>query len=271
MLNYRQSGPPRRIAFQGSHAGRRCCSPGAMRWDIRRPWLRFGDRFVLAGGSHRAPRLRHARGAERVAAGALRARAGDRSSPSLTRAAGRSPGRTCWVCGAAAGCPGMPRWAARRLFLKFNTGPSGHGHAAGGRRGAGAEAGRRRARSRSSPSRARAASRPARRHETKNTAWGLGLSTTWSSWWTGTTSGSTPGRPRAWWPDARSTGSRPYGWRVTGHRVRDGVGAGDRTVLEAGLRRQPRTARRRMAWFRTRKGRGLRQVRLRPATARPGR
>ena len=30
-----------------------CCSRG-MRWDLRRPWLPFGDRFVLAAG-HTVP------------------------------------------------------------------------------------------------------------------------------------------------------------------------------------------------------------------------
>ena len=62
----------------------------------------------------------------------------------------------------------------KTLFLKFNTGPSGHGIAAGGRRGDGAEARRRR---RGQGLRRRGRGRPdaRRRHETKNTAWGLGL------------------------------------------------------------------------------------------------
>ena len=42
-------------------------------------------------------------------------------------AAGHSPGSGCSSCAATAAWPATPRWRARTLFLKFNTGPSGHG------------------------------------------------------------------------------------------------------------------------------------------------
>ena len=37
------------------------------------------------------------------------------------------PGRTCSASAAAAACPGHAEMAGKTLFLKFNTGPSGHG------------------------------------------------------------------------------------------------------------------------------------------------
>ena len=84
---------------------------GAMRWDIRRPWLPFADRFVLSAG-HTVP-LIYATLA--VLNETLRARAErdpDRASSSPTTAAGRWTGRTC-SSGAAAACRATPRWRAR--------------------------------------------------------------------------------------------------------------------------------------------------------------
>ena len=82
---------------------------------------------------------------------------------------------SCCASATAAGCPATPRWPGETLFFKANTGPSGHGMpvAAGealalSMAGAGevkvfvveGEGGL----------------TPGSTHETKNTAWGLGLS-----------------------------------------------------------------------------------------------
>jgi transketolase len=53
MLNYRQSGHPGGSRSK-VHIMVSLLLSGAMRWDIRRPWLRFADRFVLAAG-HTVP------------------------------------------------------------------------------------------------------------------------------------------------------------------------------------------------------------------------
>ena len=53
MLNYRQSGHPGGSRSK-VHMLLALLLSGAMRWDIRRPWLPFGDRFVLAAG-HTVP------------------------------------------------------------------------------------------------------------------------------------------------------------------------------------------------------------------------
>src|ERR1035438_7915443 len=52
-LNYRQSGHPGGSRSK-VHLLLALLLSGGMRWDIRRPWLRFGDRFVLSAG-HTAP------------------------------------------------------------------------------------------------------------------------------------------------------------------------------------------------------------------------
>ena len=46
--------PPGRVTLQGAHAAVADAQSGAMRWDVLRPWLPFGDRFVLSAG-HTVP------------------------------------------------------------------------------------------------------------------------------------------------------------------------------------------------------------------------
>jgi transketolase len=52
-LNYRQSGHPGGSRSK-VHMFLALLLSGAMRWDIRRPWLPFADRFVLSAG-HTVP------------------------------------------------------------------------------------------------------------------------------------------------------------------------------------------------------------------------
>ena len=52
-LNYRQSGHPGGSRSK-VHLFLSLLLSGAMRWDIRRPWRPFGDRFVLSAG-HTVP------------------------------------------------------------------------------------------------------------------------------------------------------------------------------------------------------------------------
>ena len=53
-LNYRQSGHPGGSRSK-VHLLTALLLSGAMRWDLRRPWLRFSDRFVLAALSRLEP------------------------------------------------------------------------------------------------------------------------------------------------------------------------------------------------------------------------
>ena len=125
MLNLRQSGHP---------GGSRSKVPllvastlgAGMRWDIRRPELAFGDRFVLVAGHcnpavyamlavyNEAMRLRYEQtGDDRF----LIPNADDRELSFDDLLTLRHNG----------GLPGHAEMEGKTLFFKFNTGPSGHG------------------------------------------------------------------------------------------------------------------------------------------------
>ena len=112
-LNYRQSGHPGGSRSK-VHMLLSLMLSGAMRWDVRRPWLPFGDRFVLSAG-HTVP-LIYATLA--VLNEAFRARAGARAGDAALRLPRRRPvgahlGGLCSSCAAAAAFPATPRWRAR--------------------------------------------------------------------------------------------------------------------------------------------------------------
>ena len=114
MLNYRQSGHPGGSRSK-VHMLVATLLSGAMRWDIRNPEKRFGDRFVLVAG-HTIPliycTLAVLNEALRIKRRADRRRAAT-PFPGRGRARAHS-GRICWASGATAGCPATPRWRARR-------------------------------------------------------------------------------------------------------------------------------------------------------------
>ena len=247
-LNYRQSGHPGGSRSK-VHMLLSLLLSGAMRWDVLRPWRRFGDRFVLSAG-HTVP-LVYATLA--VLNEAMRARFELDQDPEFQFPRNGIYALT-WesllLLRRHGGLPGHAEMEGKTLFLKFNTGPSGHGMppAAGEAlalklAGAGevkvfvfeGEGGL----------------TPGSAHETKNTAWGLGLDNLvfmldWNDY------GIDPrpalsvvhGGPADWF--------EPYGWRVLG--TEDGMSWGPvmRTVLSAVSESDAPT----MAWFRTVKGRG---------------
>jgi transketolase len=250
-LDYRQSGHPGGSRSK-AHMLTALLLSGAMRWDVRRPWLRFADRFVLSAG-HVAP-LAYSTLA--VLNEALRARFERTGDP---RFAFPEDGRFAltWenllTFRHRGGLPGHAEMAGRTLFFKANTGPSGHGmpFAAGEAlalkvAGAGevkvfvmeGEGGL----------------TPGATHETKAAAWGLGLSNLvflvdWNDFGIDERRHSSvvAGTPLDWFA--------PYGWRVTG--TQDGMewGPVTRAVLDAARGDNPEAAPS-VAWFRTRKGRG---------------
>jgi len=251
-LNYRQSGHPGGSRSK-VHMMVALLLSGAMRWDVLRPWRRFGDRFVLSAG-HTVP-LVYATLA--VLNEAMRARY------SLSGSAGFAfpdDGRWAltweWLLRLRrhGGLPGHAEMGGRTLFLKFNTGPSGHGMppAAGEAlalklAGAGevkvfvfeGEGGL----------------TPGSAHETKNTAWGLGLDNLvfmvdWNDFGIDPRPNSSvvAGAPADWFA--------PYGWRVTGTEHGMEWGPVTRTVLEAACGSAGSGGVPAMAWFVTQKGRG---------------
>jgi len=252
-LNYRQSGHPGGSRSK-VHMMVALLLSGAMRWDLLRPWRRFGDRFVLSAG-HTVP-LVYATLA--VLNEAMRARYSLSGS-----AAFAFPDDGRWALTWESllrlrrhgGLPGHAEMEGRTLFLKFNTGPSGHGMppAAGEAlalklAGAGevkvfvfeGEGGL----------------TPGSAHETKNTAWGLGLDNLvflvdWNDFGIDPRPNSSvvAGTPVDWFA--------PYGWRVTGTEHGMEWGPVTRTVLEAACvsGQVPN-----MGWFVTQKGRGYGKV-----------
>ena len=250
-LNYRQSGHPGGSRSK-VHLLLATCLSGAMRWDIRQPWRRFADRFVLSGG-HAVPVVYASLA---IFNEALRAR---HELDTDDRFAFPDDGRWAltWedllTFRHRGGLPGHAEMAGKTMFLKANTGPSGHGMpiAAGEAlalklAGCGevkvfvveGEGGL----------------TPGAAHETKNTAYGLGLSNLvflvdWNDYGIDLRPASSvvAGAPRDWF--------EPYGWRVVGTAKGMSWPEVTHTVLEAGRgNNQDRLPT--MAWFKTRKGRG---------------
>ena len=123
-LNDRQSGHPGGSRSK-VHMLLALMLSGAMRWDIRRPWLRFADRFVLSAG-HTVPAVYSLLAVlneglrARVALDGDQAYAlpdGDRWSVTY---------EDLLTLRRRGGLPGHAEMAGKTLFLKANTGPSGH-------------------------------------------------------------------------------------------------------------------------------------------------
>ena len=250
-LNYRQSGHPGGSRSK-VHAMLAMLLSGAMRWDILRPWRTYCDRFVLSAGHtvplvystlavlNEAMRQRHLRdGDERFAFP-------DGGKYALTW-------EDLMVLRKNKGLAGHAEMEGKSLFIKFNTGPSGHGMppAAGEAlalkmAGAGevkvfaieGEGGL----------------TPGASHETKNSAWGLGLhNLVFLIDWNNYGIDNTPidqvvhGTPDDWF--------RPYGWKVSGTENGSDWAEVTRSVLEASRGDNPKNVPC-ISWHKTRKGRG---------------
>ena len=99
---------------------------GAMRWDIRHPEKRFGDRFVLVAG-HTNPVVYALLGVFNEAMAARYAKTGDERfaaplGPDYTLTA-----EDLLTLRQNGGLPGHAEMEGKTLFFKANTGPSGHG------------------------------------------------------------------------------------------------------------------------------------------------
>ncbi len=250
-LNYRQSGHPGGSRSK-VHLFLSLLLSGAMRWDIRRPWRPFADRFVLSAG-HTVP-LVYATLA--VLNEVLRARHQRDPRDEFAFPDGGRWALT-WedLLGLRhrGGLAGHAEMEGKTLFLKSNTGPSGHGMppAAGeaiALKLAGAEE------VRVFVVEGEGGLTPGASHETRNTAWGLGLSNLvflvdWNDFGIDDTpiSRVVPGTPESWFG--------AYDWRVTGTLSGSEWEPVTRAVLEAARGANPRRLPS-VAWFKTRKGRG---------------
>lgn len=250
MLNYRQSGHPGGSRSK-VHAFVSLLLGDVMRWDARRPERRFADRFVLVAG-HTAPlvyatlpvlnealRVKHRQtGDPRYAIHDERKRALYWEHLMKFRRRG--------------GLPGHAEMEGNTLFFKFNTGPSGHGSPpAAGEALALKRAGARNVRVFAMEGEGGLTAGAG--HETKNSAWGLGLDNLvylvdWNDYGIDDHPASSvvAGTPEDWFS--------PYGWRVIGTERGSEISSVHPLLVEAvhGEASGVPT----VFWFKTRKGRG---------------
>ena len=255
MLNDRQSGHP-----GGSHSKVHMLLglmlSGAMRWDIRRPWLRFADRFVLSAG-HTVPAVYSLLAVFNDTLRVRRELDGDERFAFPDNGEWALLPSDLLTLRRRGGLPGHAEMAGKTLFFKANTGPSGHGMpvAAGealALRLAGAES------ARVFVVEGEGGLTPGATHEVKNTAWGLGLSNLvflvdWNDFGIDGRPASSviPGTPPDWFTN--------YGWRVTGTEQGMEWGPVTRALVEASRGANP-AGTPSIAWFKTRKGRGYGKV-----------
>ncbi len=250
-LNYRQSGHPGGSRSK-VHLLVSLMLSGAMRWDVLRPWRPFADRFVLSAG-HTVPLVYCTLA---VLNEVMRAR--HERDPRIEFA---FPDDGRWALTHEdllglrhrGGLPGHAEMEGKTLFLKFNTGPSGHGMPPSAGEAvalklAGAEE------VKVFVVEGEGGLTPGASHETRNTAWGLGLSNLvflvdWNDYGIDdpAISDVVPGTPGSWF--------KAYDWRVTGTMEGSEWPSVTQAVLEAARGENP-NRRPSMAWFRTRKGRG---------------
>jgi len=249
MLNLRQSGHP-----GGSRSKTRMMVvltlSGAMRWDIRNPGMAFADRFVLVSG-HCTPVVYAMLALYHEALNRMHASTGD-DRYAVPNAEER---QLLWPdllrLRRNQGLPGHAEAEGKTLFFHANTGPSGHGGppAAGialSLKLAGAEEVKVWAME------GEGGLTAGGHHETKQTAWGLGLSNLhylvdWNDYGIDPRpySAMIPGEPNDWF--------LPYGWEVTsaedGHDYQQLALALSASLENAGDRPH-------CTWFKTVKGRG---------------
>jgi transketolase len=248
-LNYRQSGHPGGSRSK-LHAFLTLLLSGAMRWDIRHPEKRFADRFILSAG-HTNP-LVYATLA--VLSEAMRIKyqqTGDKRYY-------LDPKHTVFpedllTLRRRGGLPGHAEMSGKTIFLKFNTGPSGHGMpAAAGEALALKMAGA--GEVKVFAIEGEGGLTPGATHETQNSAWGLGLHNLyflidWNDFGIDARriSSVVYGTPDDWF--------RGHGWRTIGTENGNEWSDVTRTILQLVFGDNPAKVPN-AAWFKTQKGRG---------------
>ena len=251
ILNYRQSGHPGGSRSK-VHMALTLLLSGAMRWDIRNPGRRFGDRFILSAGHtvplvyctltvlNEAMKARFARSQE--------ARFALPADPALVLGWEDLLGFR-----RRGGLSGHAEMEGKTLFLKFNTGPSGHGSlAAVGEALALKRAGA--AGVRVFAMEGEGGLTPGATHEALNSAWGLKLDNLcflidWNDYGIDDRpfSSIVYGTPLDWFAS--------HGWRVSGTEQGEDWAAIE-SALHQALAADENEAVPSAVWTKTRKGRG---------------
>ncbi len=216
MLNYRQSGHPGGSRSKAHYMISLLLS-GAMRWDVRHPEKRFGDRFVLVAG-HTVPLIYSLLSTFNEALRVMHEKTGDEKYLVGGGDERTLTWRDLMTLRNVGGLPGHAEMAEKNLFCKANTGPSGHG--------APVAAGQAMALKRAGAAGVKVFGIEGEGghtagvwHETKNTAYGLGLDNLhmiidWNDYGIDphATSSIVHGSPRDWFAS--------YGWDI--HEAADG-------------------------------------------------
>ena len=124
-LNYRQSGHPGGSRSK-VHMLLATLLSGAMRWDIRRPEKRFADRFILVGG-HTVPLIYCTLAVLNEALRIKYQQTGDQCYANPNPRERILYWEDLLKFRERGGLSGHAEMEGKTLFLKFNTGPSGHG------------------------------------------------------------------------------------------------------------------------------------------------
>lgn len=251
ILNYRQSGHPGGSRSK-VHILLSCMLSGAMRWDIRHPEKRFADRFILSAG-HTVPVIYSTLAVLNEVMRVKFAQSGD----ARFQIADANRCALYWedLLGfrRVGGLSGHAEFVERTLFIKFNTGPSGHGSPAA--------AGEALALKRAGLGdvivfalEGEAGLTPGAVHETMNSAWGLHLDNLimlvdWNDYGIDNhrVSDVVYGTPLDWFSS--------HGWQVTGTDEGSDWEHVTTTLLKI-VNMENAEQKPRAAWFKTRKGRG---------------
>lgn len=251
ILNYRQSGHPGGSRSK-VHMLVTLLLSGAMRWDIRHPEAKFADRFILSGG-HTVPLIYCTLAVLNEAMQLKYQQTGDERYRLPMPEKRILRWQDLLNFRRRGGLSGHAEMEGKTLFLKFNTGPSGHGSPAA----AGEALALKRAGAvgvKVFAIEGETGLTPGVVHETMNSAWGLGLDNLyflidWNDFGIDPhrVSSIVYGTPNEWFG--------AHGWRVVGTERGMEWDAVARTILSLTMGANDQKAPN-AAWFKTRKGRG---------------